>query len=66
MMWPLALEAWTLTGADVPVYDRYCLRPGATFDGPAVVEEDESTVIVNGPAKVRVDDALNLILDLME
>lgn len=22
MMWPLALEAWTLTGADVPVYDR--------------------------------------------
>jgi N-methylhydantoinase A len=54
------------TSVEVPVYDRYCLRPGATFDGPAVVEEDESTVIVNGPAKVRVDDGLNLILDLMD
>jgi len=51
---------------DVPVYDRYRLVSGSAFDGPAVVEEDESTVIVNGPAKVRVDDSLNLILDLVD
>jgi N-methylhydantoinase A len=51
---------------DVPVYDRYRLASGSMFDGPAVVEEDESTVIVNGPAKIRVDDGLNLILDLMD
>jgi len=53
------------TAVEVPVYDRYRLPPGSTFDGPAVVEEDESTVIVNGPARVRVDDGLNLIVDLM-
>jgi N-methylhydantoinase A/oxoprolinase/acetone carboxylase beta subunit len=28
------------------VYDRYKLFPGATFSGPAIVEERESTVIV--------------------
>jgi len=29
-----------------------------------VVEEDESTVIVSGAARVRVDERLNLVLDL--
>jgi hypothetical protein len=34
MMWPLALEAWTLSGAGVPDYDRRAapvrrLRPSA-------------------------------------
>ena len=48
----------------VPVYDRYALMAGDSLDGPAVVEEDESTVIVNGAARVRVDDRLNLVLDL--
>jgi len=48
----------------VPVYDRYALVAGDSLDGPAVVEEDESTVIVNGAARVRVDDRLNLVLDL--
>ena len=48
----------------VPVYDRYALVAGDSLDGPAVVEEDESTVIVNGAALVRVDERLNLVLDL--
>jgi N-methylhydantoinase A len=48
----------------VPVYDRYALVAGDSLDGPAVVEEDESTVIVSGPARVRVDERLNLVLDL--
>ena len=34
--------------AETPVYDRYRLGPGAAFDGPAIVEERESTLIV-GP-----------------
>ena len=28
------------------VYDRYKLYPGATFPGPAIIEERESTIIV--------------------
>jgi N-methylhydantoinase A len=49
---------------DVPVYDRYRLAPGQAFPGPAVVEERESTVVVGPGARLRVDDALNLVVDL--
>ncbi|MEM8851825.1 MAG: hydantoinase/oxoprolinase family protein [Pseudomonadota bacterium] len=48
----------------VPVYDRYRLAPGARFQGPAIVEERESTVVINGPATVDVDEYRNLIVDL--
>ena len=38
------------------VYDRYQLFPDATFEGPAIVEERESTVVVGEDGKVSVDD----------
>ena len=38
------------------VYDRYRLAPGVDFDGPAIVEERESTVIVGEDGKARVDE----------
>ncbi|MDQ1276997.1 MAG: N-methylhydantoinase, partial [Thermodesulfobacteriota bacterium] len=38
------------------VYDRYRLFPGATFQGPAIIEERESTVIVGEDAAVSVDE----------
>jgi N-methylhydantoinase A len=37
------------------VYDRYLLFPGASFRGPAIIEERESTVIVGEDAAVSVD-----------
>ncbi|MBI3092500.1 MAG: hydantoinase/oxoprolinase family protein [Candidatus Tectomicrobia bacterium] len=46
------------------VYDRYKLGPGLSFRGPAVVEERESTVVIGPGAAARVDENLNLILDL--
>ena len=46
------------------VYDRYALRPGAKFLGPAIVEERESTVIVGPDAEVTVDTHLNLVVDI--
>jgi N-methylhydantoinase A len=36
------------------VWDRYALQPGATIDGPAVFEEDESTFIVGPGATARL------------
>jgi N-methylhydantoinase A len=48
--------------AAVPVYDRYGLDPGAAFEGPAVVEERESTVIVGPDSAAGVDAARNLIV----
>jgi len=38
------------------VYDRYKLFPGAKFDGPAIIEERESTAIVGEDASVSVDE----------
>ena len=39
-------------------------RPAMRFDGPAIVEERESTVVLGPDARARIDDALNLIADL--
>jgi N-methylhydantoinase A len=50
--------------AGVPVYDRYSLGAGDKFEGPAIIEENESTVVVNGPGKVSLDVNRNLIVDL--
>lgn len=49
---------------EVPVYDRYLLGAGSRFDGPAIIEERESTVVINGPARIRVDDVGTLIATL--
>jgi len=38
------------------VYDRYRLFPGAKLQGPAIIEERESTVIVGEDAGVSVDE----------
>jgi N-methylhydantoinase A len=46
------------------VYDRYALFPGAAFEGPAIIEERESTLIVGEDASVSVDDYGFLWIDL--
>ena len=47
-----------------PVYNRYALRPGDTFRGPAVVEERESTTVIGPASIVQVDEFLNLVIDI--
>jgi N-methylhydantoinase A len=47
-----------------PVYDRYKLGPGAQLCGPTIVEERESTVVIGPRGSARVDDVLNLIVEL--
>lgn len=46
------------------VYDRYTLAPGFSFQGPAIVEERESTVIVGPDGRVSIDEFLNLVVDI--
>lgn len=49
------------------VYDRFKLFSGASFEGPAIVEEKESTIIIGEDAKASVDKFgfvwINLISD---
>jgi len=48
----------------VPVYDRYGLRAGQKFKGPAVVEEKESTVVIGPKGRVEVDLLGNIIVTI--
>jgi N-methylhydantoinase A len=48
----------------VAVYDRYTLRAGASFAGPAIVEERDSTAIIGPHTTVNVDEYLNLVVTL--
>jgi len=45
---------------ETPVYDRYALPPGARFEGPAIVEERESTLVVGPGQLVEVTPELSL------
>ena len=40
---------------DVPVYDRALLAPGATLSGPAIIEERESTTVIDRGDALAVD-----------
>ena len=46
---------------ECPVYDRYALRPGLSFTGPALVEENESTCVIGVGDGVVVDAQHNLV-----
>jgi len=49
---------------ECPVYDRYALAPDTRIDGPAIVEERESTVVAGPGSTVTVDPYRNLVVDL--
>ena len=53
-------EGWTET----TVYDRDRLLAGAAFDGPAIVQEVDSTTVVPPGAGVEVDEFRNLVVDV--
>ncbi len=48
------------------IYDRYRLPAGAAFDGPAIIEERESTTIVDAGGHVDIDRHGTLIVTLPE
>jgi N-methylhydantoinase A len=45
------------------IYDRYRLAPGARFEGPAVVEERESTVVILPGSSAQIDSEGNIVVD---
>ena len=47
---------------DVDVWDRYALPPGWRIQGPAVIEEIESTTVVTPAFDAAIDDGLNVVL----
>jgi N-methylhydantoinase A len=50
---------------EAPVYDRYRLPVDVKFHGPAVVEERESTLVMNGPATAWVEPSGSLMVRMV-
>jgi N-methylhydantoinase A len=49
---------------EVPVYDRYALGPDFEVTGPAILEENESTIVVGSGATIRVDAFSNVVISM--
>jgi N-methylhydantoinase A len=58
--WFAEADGWV----DTAVYDRYALGPGTTFEGPAIVEERESTAIIGPGARCRVDEGRTIVVEM--
>lgn len=51
---------------DCDVYARSDLCPGTRFEGPAIIEEDESTAVIGRHGVAEVDGAGNLVVTLQQ
>ncbi|MCY3806482.1 MAG: hydantoinase/oxoprolinase family protein [bacterium] len=49
-----------------PVWDRYRLSPATSIDGPAIVQERESTTVIPPGAAAIVDEWQNLVVSVGE
>jgi N-methylhydantoinase A len=49
---------------DVDVYDGSALRPGQGIDGPALISEQTTTVLVGASDRLDVDAANNFMIHL--
>ncbi|HAJ33696.1 MAG TPA: hypothetical protein DCK79_10095 [Candidatus Atribacteria bacterium] len=49
---------------DTPIYDREKLKPGNLIEGPAVIEERITTIIVHPNWNARVDGFNNIIMEV--
>jgi N-methylhydantoinase A len=49
---------------ETPIYTRSTLAPDAELDGPAIVEQMDTTVLIPPGARARVDSRLNLIIEV--
>ena len=47
---------------DCPIYDRYKLQSGNEIEGPAIVEEVDSTTVIHPEVRAAVDRHGNLFL----
>ncbi len=58
---PVYFPAWE-EKRECDIYDRTRLTPDASIQGPAIVEEAESTVVVSPGWNAKVDEFYNLVL----
>ncbi|GAA4419831.1 hypothetical protein GCM10023187_54530 [Nibrella viscosa] len=47
-----------------PIYDRHRIRPNDTLSGPVIIEEDETTIVIEPKTYVRMDTNRNLFINV--
>ncbi len=57
---PVYFDRWM----DTPVFDRAALRPGHAFDGPAIVEQPDTTSVIEPGMTARVDPFNNILVTM--
>lgn len=58
-------KVWFETGwRDTPIYQRELLPFGASFEGPAIVEQLDSTTVITPGDKVTIDSLGNLLIEI--
>lgn len=55
---PVYFGAWH----DTPIYQRSDLGPGMSFNGPAIVEQTDTTTVIEPDMKASVDERGNLLV----
>jgi len=53
-------DGWVRT----PIYDRATLRPGMTFFGPAIIEQADTTSVIEPGQRARVDRLHNILVEM--
>jgi N-methylhydantoinase A len=54
-------DSWTRT----PVYERKLIRPGKKIDGPAIIEEETSTVVIKKGQSASIDRYGNVVIEVV-
>lgn len=50
---------------DTPIYDRATLAPGHVFEGPAILEQADTTSVIEPGMKARVDGFGNVLVEMI-
>ena len=49
---------------DTPIHRRAGLAPGARLDGPAIVEQMDTTIVIEPGCRAEADAMGNLVVDV--
>jgi N-methylhydantoinase A len=49
---------------DTPIYRRWALKPGMAFEGPAIVEQSDTTTVIEPGMAARIDAYGNLLAEV--
>ena len=50
---------------DTSVYDRSKIQTGETITGPALIEQRDSTTVLEPDSKIEIDEYHNMIMEIV-